>query len=85
LSYSWSQEGASTPDVCSAHTLSCHIDASYMHTGCAATAAYTAIRTNKGHSAMVDLQLEEVARPQVLYHGTGERSVETTLASGPLR
>jgi RNA:NAD 2'-phosphotransferase (TPT1/KptA family) len=34
---------------------------------------------------MVDLQLEEVARPQVLYHGTGERSVETTLASGPLR
>ena len=45
--------------------------------GCAASAAYTAMRANRGHSVTVDLQLEQVARPRALYDGTGERSVET--------
>lgn len=32
------------------------------------------IRANQGHSVEVDLQLEALEPPQVLYHGTGERS-----------
>lgn len=40
------------------------------------------IRANQGHSIEVDLQLETGEPPPVLYHGTGERSVESILASG---
>src|SRR5262249_61859429 len=29
------------------------------------------VRANQGHSAPVDLQLEPVAPPELLYHGTG--------------
>ena len=32
------------------------------------------IRANQGHSVEVDLQLEEKEPPEVLYHGTVERS-----------
>ena len=48
-----------------------------MHSGGAATTAYTALQANQGHSVTVDLQLERVARPRALYDGTGQRSVET--------
>lgn len=40
------------------------------------------IRANQGHSVDVDLQLEPAAPPELLYHGTGERSVESILATG---
>lgn len=33
----------------------------------------TLIRANQGHSVPVDVELEEVAPPEVLYHGTGEK------------
>jgi putative RNA 2'-phosphotransferase len=42
----------------------------------------TLIRANQGHSVEVDLQLEAVAPPDVLYHGTGERSVAAILTTG---
>ena len=42
----------------------------------------TRIRANQGHSVDVDLQLEPVAPPEVLYHGTAERSVPAILAGG---
>jgi putative RNA 2'-phosphotransferase len=42
----------------------------------------TLIRANQGHSVAVDLQLEPVAPPPVLYHGTGERSVERIMREG---
>jgi putative RNA 2'-phosphotransferase len=42
----------------------------------------TRIRANQGHSVEVDLQLEAVAPPDVLYHGTGERSVAAILTTG---
>jgi putative RNA 2'-phosphotransferase len=42
----------------------------------------TRIRANQGHSIEVDLQLEPVVPPDVLYHGTGERSVASILATG---
>jgi putative RNA 2'-phosphotransferase len=42
----------------------------------------TRIRANQGHSVPVDLELEPVEPPPVLYHGTGEKSVQTILAQG---
>jgi RNA:NAD 2'-phosphotransferase (TPT1/KptA family) len=42
----------------------------------------TRIRANQGHSVEVDLQLEPQTPPEVLYHGTGEKSVESILRSG---
>ena len=31
------------------------------------------IRANQGHSVPVDVELEELAPPEILYHGTGEK------------
>src|SRR5947208_2985780 len=42
----------------------------------------TLIRANQGHSVEVDLQLEPVTPPDVLYHGTGHRNVESILKKG---
>jgi putative RNA 2'-phosphotransferase len=42
----------------------------------------TLIRANQGHSVPVDLQLEPVEPPAVLYHGTGEGSVASILTTG---
>src|SRR5262249_35813154 len=40
------------------------------------------IRANQGHSVEVDLQLEPVPPPEILYHGTGEQFVEPILREG---
>jgi putative RNA 2'-phosphotransferase len=40
------------------------------------------IRANQGHSVEVDLQLEPVTPSEILYHGTGENSVEAILREG---
>jgi putative RNA 2'-phosphotransferase len=40
------------------------------------------IRANQGHSAPVDLQLEEREPPDVLYHGTVERFLPSILDEG---
>ena len=40
------------------------------------------IRANQGHSVAVDLELEPVEPPAVLYHGTGERSVPSIERDG---
>ena len=40
------------------------------------------IRANQGHSAEVDLQLEEKLPPDVLYHGTVERFVASIMEEG---
>jgi putative RNA 2'-phosphotransferase len=40
------------------------------------------IRANQGHSAPVDLQLEEKTPPAVLYHGTVERFLGSILVEG---
>ncbi len=42
----------------------------------------TRIRANQGHSVAVDLGLEPVAPPDVLFHGTGEGTVAAILAEG---
>jgi putative RNA 2'-phosphotransferase len=42
----------------------------------------TLIRANQGHSVEVDLQLEPVVPPNVLYHGTAKKSVELILQTG---
>ncbi|MBD2462452.1 RNA 2'-phosphotransferase [Oscillatoria sp. FACHB-1407] len=42
----------------------------------------TRIRANQGHSVEVDLQLEPQTPPDVLYHGTGEKSVPLIVRSG---
>jgi putative RNA 2'-phosphotransferase len=44
--------------------------------------AGTKIRANQGHSVDVDLELESVTPPDVLYHGTGHQSVEAILREG---
>ena len=31
------------------------------------------IRANQGHSVPVDVELEEISPPEILYHGTGEK------------
>jgi putative RNA 2'-phosphotransferase len=40
------------------------------------------IRANQGHSVAVDLELEPVEPPAVLYHGTAERSVPSIERDG---
>lgn len=40
------------------------------------------IRANQGHSVEVDLELKPKEPPSLLYHGTGERSVESILMNG---
>jgi putative RNA 2'-phosphotransferase len=45
-------------------------------------AAGTQIRANQGHSIPVDLQLEPVEPPEILYHGTATNSVAAILAKG---
>ena len=42
----------------------------------------TLIRANQGHSVAVDLQLEPVEPPAVLYHGTGHGAAETITREG---
>lgn len=42
----------------------------------------TRIRANQGHSTPVDLQLESVAPPAVLYHGTIAKAMTEILAFG---
>ena len=42
----------------------------------------TRIRAQQGHSIPVDLELEPVEPPLVLYHGTGEGILETVLEDG---
>jgi putative RNA 2'-phosphotransferase len=40
------------------------------------------IRANQGHSVAVDLQLEHREPPEVLFHGTGAKAVDSILATG---
>lgn len=48
-------------------------------------ATKTCIRANQGHSVEIDLQLEPQTPPDVLYHGTGEKSVPAILESGLIK
>lgn len=40
------------------------------------------IRANQGHSIPVDLELESLKPPEILYHGTAERFSDSILAQG---
>jgi putative RNA 2'-phosphotransferase len=42
----------------------------------------TRIRANQGHSVEIDLQLEPVEPPDVLYHGTGSQNVQAIQREG---
>ncbi|MBH8566976.1 RNA 2'-phosphotransferase [Nostoc sp. CENA67] len=42
----------------------------------------TLIRANQGHSVEVDLQLQPMVPPDMLYHGTGSTAVESILQTG---
>ena len=42
----------------------------------------TLIRANQGHSIPVDVELDEIAPPDVLYHGTAEKYVASIEATG---
>ena len=42
----------------------------------------TKIRANQGHSVPVDVELEECAPPEVLYHGTGKKYLKSILEQG---
>ncbi|MCQ6563776.1 RNA 2'-phosphotransferase [Paenibacillus mendelii] len=42
----------------------------------------TKIRANQGHSLAVDVELQETTPPDVLYHGTASRFVESIRAEG---
>lgn len=42
----------------------------------------TLIRANQGHSISVDVELEEAIPPKFLYHGTGEKYVESICKLG---
>ena len=42
----------------------------------------TLIRANQGHSIPVDVELEEIEPPEILYHGTGEKYVDSIDAAG---
>ena len=45
---------------------------------------HSRIRANQGHSIQVDVELEEKIPPEILYHGTGEKSVASILQQGLL-
>jgi putative RNA 2'-phosphotransferase len=45
----------------------------------------TRIRANQGHSVEVDLQLEPLTPPPLLYHGTGHRAAEAIAGAGIMR
>ncbi|MBQ9434218.1 MAG: RNA 2'-phosphotransferase [Synergistaceae bacterium] len=40
------------------------------------------IRANQGHSINVDVELQQQTPPEILYHGTGEKSVPSIEAEG---
>lgn len=40
------------------------------------------IRANQGHSLNIDLELKEIKAPDVLYHGTATRFLDSILKSG---
>ena len=40
------------------------------------------IRANQGHSINVDVELKETVPPEILYHGTGEKYVDSINAEG---
>jgi putative RNA 2'-phosphotransferase len=42
----------------------------------------TRIRANQGHSVEVDLQLAPATPPDILYHGTATRNLDSILATG---
>lgn len=42
----------------------------------------TLIRANQGHSISVDVELEEVKPPEILYHGTGKKYVDSIDVQG---
>ena len=42
----------------------------------------TKIRANQGHSVSVDVELQVVTLPELLYHGTGEKYVSSIEAQG---
>lgn len=42
----------------------------------------TKIRANQGHSIKVDVELKEVIPPNVLYHGTADRFIDSILNNG---
>ncbi len=42
----------------------------------------TKIRANQGHSVPVDVELEAVTPPEILYHGTGEKYVDSIEVQG---
>ncbi|MBR0105312.1 MAG: RNA 2'-phosphotransferase [Firmicutes bacterium] len=44
----------------------------------------TLIRANQGHSIPVDVELEEVVPPEILYHGTGGKNVKSIDREGLL-
>lgn len=45
----------------------------------------TLIRANQGHSVPVDVELEQSVPPEILYHGTGEKSVASIDANGLMK
>lgn len=45
----------------------------------------TKIRANQGHSIEIDLQLAPIAPPEILFHGTNEKSVSAILKHGLLK
>lgn len=42
----------------------------------------TKIRANQGHSIKVDVEMESLAPPDILYHGTAEKCIESIRAHG---
>lgn len=45
----------------------------------------TMIRANQGHSIAVDVELKKLNPPDILYHGTGEKYVESIEKQGLIR
>lgn len=45
----------------------------------------TKIRANQGHSINVDIELKIVEPPQILYHGTAERFIESIAEKGIIK
>ena len=85
-SHGWAEVDALLAGMASRHTLTMAQLEEIVHTDDKQRYAFndskTKIRANQGHSVPVDVELTECEPPELLYHGTGEKYVDSILEHG---
>lgn len=88
--HGWADVGALIDGVCKTgrtidrHTLEEIVETDGKHRF-GFNADRTKIRANQGHSIEVDVEMQALAPPDVLYHGTAEKNLESIRSEGILK